>query len=273
MKVGVIGGGTVGRATARTYLEFADQVCVYDLLPERSTHPLKDVIDCDVVFVCLPTPGGSDGRLDLTAVTQFFSELVRRPEFYPDRVREINFVLKSTVPIGTTRFFRETYGLTNLVHSPEFLTARCAQTDAMLPAQLVIGYPSARGWMTIEKLYRDRFPGIPVVTMTSDESEALKLFLNGFFAVKVAYFNEVRSLADKLGLDWDVLLRGMLGDGRIAPYHCNVPGPDGKRGFGGYCLPKDLKQLINEFKPDLAPYLCAAADYRNWAADRKEGDR
>lgn len=244
MKVGVVGGGVVGKATARAYLEFADQVCVYDLDPNRRTHSMDDVLACDVVFICLPTPGGKDGRLDLSAVERFAVTAAAYCDI--NHVRP-NFVLKSTVPVGTTRSLREVHGLPNLVHSPEFLTARCAQTDAMLPAQLVIGVPPGRypqaGVAALDGLYEARFPGVPIRTMSSDESEALKLMLNGFFAIKVAYFNEARGLADRLGLDWQVLLRGILGDGRVAPYHCNVPGPDGMRGFGGSCLPKDLAQL------------------------------
>ena len=81
--------------------------------------------------------------------------------------------------------------------------------------------------------------------MSSDESEAVKLFLNGFFSVKVAYFNEVNALASRLDLNWDNILKGLLSDGRVAHSHTQVPGPDGKFGFGGTCLPKDLANLVH----------------------------
>ena len=111
--------------------------------------------------------------------------------------------------------------------------------------------------------------------MSSDESEAVKLFQNSFFAVKVAFWNECNQLASKLGLDWQVVMNAILADGRISPSHTNVPGPDGKYGFGGECLPKDLaslaSQMINEGMhsyPQSKDTLCFTALMRN-LRDRK----
>jgi UDP-glucose 6-dehydrogenase len=240
MRIGIIGGGTVGRATARTWLEHCEEVRVWDKLKERGTsHSLGEICKCDLVFICLPE----------TELDTLFSD---NAGFDTKPPIPTNFVLKSTVPIGTTRRLREQYGLTNLVHSPEFLTARCAAADAQLPSQLIIGGPydydnkCCQGLRVVSQLlplYRRRFPGVPIREMSSDESEAVKLFTNSFFAVKVAYFNEISSLAEKLGLDWQRVIEGMLGDGRIAHSHTKVPGPDGKYGFGGACLPKDLAML------------------------------
>lgn len=121
--------------------------------------------------------------------------------------------------------------------------------------------------MMLNRLYKSRFPGVPLYMMTSDESEAVKLFTNGFFAVKIAFFNEVRALADKLGLDWERVLGGVLSDGRISHNHTQVPGPDGQRGFGGACLPKDLANLIQCLydAETSSPYLsvCNSARMRN----------
>lgn len=246
LKIGVVGGGVVGRATARTYLEHVAEVRVYDIVKERSTHPLTDVLKCDLVFVCLPTPQEKDGLgCDTGYVDRFFGEVSQ----WGGDVCHTNFVLRSTVPIGTTRDLGERYQLPNLVHSPEFLTARVAATDAHLPARNVVGrvqtsdQPGACQNL-LRRLYERRFPAIPVHEMMSDESEAVKLIQNSFFAVKVAFFNEVRWLADRLGLDWGLVLGAVLADGRIAHSHTNVPGPDGMRGFGGTCLPKDLANLV-----------------------------
>jgi len=244
MRIGVIGGGTVGWATARAFIEHVDEVRVWDSLVERRTSQwLGPVLACDLVFICLPEQ----------KVEGWFAEIgTGNPK--------ANYVLRSTVPVGTTRGLRENYGLANLVHSPEFLTARCSITDAHLPARNIIGLPLAthrptdgelcphgeyRCFMLLRDLYRKRFPGVPIHELSSDESEAVKLIQNSFFAVKVAFFNEARAFCDRVGLYWDRVLEAVLADGRIAHAHTKVPGPDGLRGFGGACLPKDLAQWIN----------------------------
>lgn len=269
MKVGIVGGGVVGRATARAFLEHVDEVRVWDVVPERRT--VNSLGEClhlaDLVFVCLPTPGGKDGRLDTSAVTRFFNQAAGQG--YGDR----NYVLKSTVPIGTTRSLlgRE---LPNIVHSPEFLTARCADVDAQIPSRLVVGVPvyvTNPCSAALEGLYEQRFPGVQVHVMSSDESEAVKLITNGFFAVKVAFWNEVNQTCAARGLDWDRVLAGVLADGRIAHSHTRVPGPDGKYGFGGTCLPKDLAQLWSELDTG-APSVCGSALVRN-KSDRQRGEK
>lgn len=236
LRIGVVGGGVVGRAVARCWLEWVKEVCVFDVLRERSTHSLFKVLECDLVFVCLPTPQVEGGMgYDLSAIENFF---------YVGNCAKTNLVLRSTVSIGTTRKLRLKYDLPSIVHSPEFLTARCSVTDAQMPARNIIGGPPCRANSLLTDMYRQRFPGIPLIHCGSEESEAIKLFTNGFFAVKLAYFNEIRAVADKLGLDWDVVIQGILTDGRIAHAHTRVPGHDGKYGFSGGCLPKDLASLI-----------------------------
>lgn len=263
MRVGVVGGGTVGRALARSYLEWAE-VRVFDVRPERATHALDDALAADLVFLCLPTPeapGG--GGLDTSAVEDFCQML-------GGAAPAGHYVLRSTVPVGTTRRLAGEHGLAGLVHSPEFLTARCAAADAQLPARNVVG-GSGPCADALEALYRRRFPGVPVLRMSRDESEAVKLVTNGFFAVKVAFWNEARGLCDALGLGWEAVLAGALADGRISHSHTRVPGPDGRRGFGGACLPKDLGELAAALaRAGLPPHVCAAALARN-RADRGEG--
>lgn len=273
MKIGIIGGGMVGRATARCFME-NHEIRVYDKVPERSTHNLHEVMcESEIIFVCLPTPAGPKGQADLTYLEKFFAHCGRL-------LHDKNFVLKSTVPIGTTKRLAAKYNLTNLVHSPEFLTARCSLVDAQTPARNIVGCtpgnqvgevivcPDGTFINTphyicpriLQRLYRGRFPGVPIHTMTSDESEAVKLFTNGFFSVKLAYFNEIYSLVSKLGLDWEAVRAGMLSDGRITHSHTQVPGPDDKLGFGGACLPKDLNNLIHNFyDKGISPHACQAA--------------
>lgn len=286
LTVGIVGGGVVGQATARSYLEHVKRVMVYDKVPERSTCALGELLnEADTTFVCLPTPLGQSGiGLDTSAIDGFFSYVASGEPNHADgrKWRDKNFVLRSTVPIGTTRRLAQEYRLPNLVHSPEFLTARCAMVDAMMPARNMIGLPNAthrwdrelcphggiKGILELEKLYKDRFPSIKVHRLNSDESEATKLFQNGFFAAKIAYWNECRTLADKLGLDWESVMGAILADGRIHPSHTQVPGPDGKRGFGpdtpSACLPKDIVQLIVELdRNGLRADVTSAAILRN----------
>lgn len=258
MKIGVIGNGVVGNATARCFMEHGE-VRVFDRDPKRSPNCGDSTLECDIIFVCTP-----EAELD-----RLFSYLGCSDH------RHRNFVIKSTCPIGTTRKLAEKYGLSNLVHSPEFLTARCAVTDAQLPARNIIGIPCGslpnRTTRTddcefrLTALYADRFPGVPIYTMRSDESEAVKLFQNSFFAVKVAFFNEINELATELGLDWETIRRAILADGRIAHSHTAVPGPDGKYGFGGTCLPKDLAQLIRHLESSRVngPLVSQTALHRN----------
>ncbi len=265
MKLGVIGGGTVGRATARCFVEHAE-IRVYDVVKERATHNLYDTLCCNIVFLCLPTPQKENSlECDTSAIDNFFVNLIHSAWHY---LRETTcFVLRSTVPIGTTRRLREQFRVPNLLHSPEFLTARCAITDAQIPARNIIGVCTEElkeSHHLLAELYKKRFPGVTTFVMFSDESEAVKLILNSFFAVKVAYFNEVRQLADKLQLNWEAIMAGVLSDGRIAHSHTQVPGRDGF-GFGGACLPKDLANLISciqDCDEDLAD-VCMAAYSRN----------
>lgn len=267
LTIGIIGGGTVGRALARCYQEHVQHVRVWDKDPTRSTVKLPfDALDNDLIFVCVP-------ETQLESI--FASSQI-------DNFHKSTFVIKSTTPIGTTRRLMEEYGLPNLVHSPEFLTERCAMTDVQMPAHNLVGVPyeaeaskwnldiarrwDDRGYSTLIRLYQSRFRGVPVSLMSSDESEAVKLFLNGFFSVKVAFFNELYQLAKALDLNWNVIHSAMLEDGRICQSHTQVPGPDGQLGFGGKCLPKDLLTLLEHLRP-LFPresLITEAANTRNF---------
>lgn len=244
--VGIIGGGFVGHATARVWMEHAE-VKVYDVDLRRSTHSKQEASACDFVFVCLPTPAKEDGSCDTSAIDDYFGWLRSVED------ESSVYIVKSTVPVGTTRRLHSASRTGNVVHSPEFLTARCAVTDAHLPARNIVGYPrDCDGWATLRlrTLYEQRFPGIPSHVMSSDESELVKLVVNGFFAVKVWYFNELQTLSHKLGCRWEFVIDGILSDGRIAHAHTQVPGHDGKRGFGGACLPKDLANLATTIGED-----------------------
>jgi UDPglucose 6-dehydrogenase len=263
MDIGIVGGGVVGKATARCFMEHAN-VKVYDVIPEKRTHDLADVMECSLVFVCLPTPKGRNGECDLSYVDNFFNMVGGHPTL---------FVLRSTVPVGATATLSGKYGV-DVCHSPEFLTARCAITDAQLPARNIIGYVGryelCESAKLLFELYSRRFPGVSTLVMSSCESELVKLTLNSFFATKVAFFNEVNAYARTRGLDWDKVMEGILSDGRVAHSHTKVPGPDGHYGFGGACLPKDLSNLIHCLEEcGLAAPVMRGAQLRNDLLDRE----
>lgn len=288
MKVGIIGNGTVGHATARVFME-QHEVRVFDIDIYKRTHSEDDTLACDIIFLCLPSPQKDNSlECDLSNIERQCSYLGTSEHRYK------NYVLRSTVPIGTTRRLSERYKLANLCHSPEFLTARCAVTDAMTPSRLLIGDVCYKNSNSIGSspcgcmlygLYQQRFPGTQILCMDTDESEAVKLFTNGFFATKVAFFNEINLLCQRLGLDWNVVLQGMLSDGRITPTHTQVPGPDGKYGFGGACLPKDLAMLVHQMcmedgtvqilpvKDSVTIGTCFAQSICHAALERNELDR
>ena len=123
--IGIIGNGVVGHATARVWMEHTE-VRIHDKERAKSQFILLSTIDTDLVFVCLP-----ERELD-----GFFDSLQENPEF-----RNQNYVIKSTVPVGTTRQLLKKYKLINVCHSPEFLTQRCAVADAFVPSRNIIGSP------------------------------------------------------------------------------------------------------------------------------------
>lgn len=249
MKLGIIGGGTVGKATARAFLEHVEEVRVYDVVKERRTHTMGETLKCDVVMVCLPTPqkAGSN-ECDTSALEIFFRAV--SGEWTGGSFRDGNFVIRSTVPVGFTKRMAAEFGLVNLSHSPEFLTARCALVDAQIPARNVVGWPTPEGHMgrsrnPIEDLYLKRWPGTPLHIVSSNTSEAAKLALNAFFLTKVAFFNEVYQACGGWGATWEDVHSIIVTDGRVHPSHTLVPGPDGKCGAGGHCLPKDAASFVH----------------------------
>lgn len=247
--VGVIGNGVVGNATARSYVEWTD-VKVYDVVPEKSTHRIEEVLTQDVVFVCLPTPQiPGKGKCDTSALDLFFE----RTDQYVRAGGKVGLlVIRSTVPIGYTRKVQDKYPLLDVIHSPEFLTARCSLVDACLPSRNIIGIPErhekeSEPEATLRSLYSQRFPSVTIYEGRSDQTEAVKLFTNSFFAAKVALWNEMFQVWTKThdSASWEFVHKVIMADGRIHPSHTQVPGPDGKLGFGGACLPKDLTNLID----------------------------
>jgi len=258
-KLGIIGNGFVGNAINKGFNHYHD-VMIYDVNDTKSTNDLKEVINQEIVFVCLPTPMYKDTLdCDLSYIKGFFNTVITHT-YNPNTV----YVIKSTVPIGTTEKLCEQFKTLRIVHSPEFLTARTAMIDFITPTRNIVGGKEENGTKLVEQLYKERFPGVHCHVMTSNESEFVKYFANCFFATKVSFFNEMYMLVDKLGLSWDTILGGVMSDGRIGISHYQVPGHDGDLGFGGTCFPKDINAFIKTFKEnDIEPHVLQSAWNRN----------
>lgn len=241
--VGIIGNGFVGSAIVYAFKQDCD-VKIFDADSKKSLNSFEDTINQDIVFVCVPTPmvDVEGGECNLSIIENVFAQIADM-----NKRSDNTFVIKSTVPIGVTREFSEKYPSINIVHSPEFLTAKNAKIDFITASRHIIGIPFYDGKTNqkLHDLYSNRFQGSLILTMDSNESEFVKYACNCYFATKVSYFNEIKLLSDKLSLDWDLVMDGVLSDGRIAKSHTSVPGHDGDRGFGGTCFPKDINSMIH----------------------------
>jgi UDPglucose 6-dehydrogenase len=242
MKIGIIGNGFVGSAVAHGFSE--KNPLIYDINPEASTHSFDEVANCKHLFICLPTPMVSltGGEANTTIVEECFQKLSKNDEQV--------IILKSTVPVGTTKRLAEKHQIKNLVHCPEFLTAANAKHDFVNAERTVIGSPYYRSGVVekysemAKKLFMDVFPDTPVYTMSSCESELVKYTANCFLATKVGFFNMIFAFANTMNLDYHRVLEAVLSDPRIGNAHTQVPGPDGDYGFGGTCFPKDINAMI-----------------------------
>ena len=258
-QIGIVGNGFVGGAVAYGFKDL--NPLLYDISPEKSLNTLEEVMDCKYVFICLPTPmyNAEGARANISIIQKFISNV----EFNKDQV----LILKSTVPVGTTKQLAEQYAVPNLVHCPEFLTAANANQDFVNADRTIIGGPEGQQCYTkmVADLFRENFYDIPVYEMTSDESELVKYTSNCFLATKVMFFNQIRLLVDENpNIDWDTLLLGVLADPRIGKSHTDVPGPDGQYGFGGTCFPKDINALIETMVENgIAPLLLNAVWEQN----------
>lgn len=251
MNIGVIGVGFVGGAMLKSFTEKSkstnDYVIGYDKY--KKIGSFEDVLQCDIIFLCLPTLYNSQTlSYDKDALHEICAELVKAA--YGGLV-----VVKSTVEPTTSQNLADKYGLA-IVHNPEFLTARTAYEDFHNQSHIIIGSTTK---ITVDQInllsnfYKKNYPEAAITVCNSTESESIKIFCNSFYAVKVQFFNELYLLCQKLGTNYETIKNAMLKNNWINPMHTNVPGPDGKLSYGGACFPKDTNALLAFMKLNDSP--------------------
>ncbi len=246
-KIGIVGRGFVGSAVEFGFSPNVGcdaEVRVYDKDPEKSLHSLEETInESEYVFVSVPTPSNTDGSINLDIIHNVFEEIHNVIDYEKDTFPII--LIRSTVTPGTTSEIQIKYPKMHIVFNPEFLTERSAKFDFINQSRFIIG-GSWGNAMMVENLYKWRFgDSIPVIKTNFATAELIKYMCNCYFATKVSFLNEMYQISQKCNAKWEDAVEGFVRDGRIGHSHMNVPGPDGKFGFGGSCFPKDIQAMIN----------------------------
>jgi len=267
INIGIVGGGFVGKATAG-FESSLTKVWIYDLQPHlrypNENVTMNDIYHCNVVFVCVPTPMKKNSNECHTSIVQ---NVVHDIQSHSSS----HIIIRSTVPIGTSNSL-------NTHFMPEFLTEKNWKQDFKECQNWILGISSPSITPLISQIlenakHEQKILYDNLLTCSPSEAETIKYFRNCFLATKVSFCNEIYRLCQALRLNYDTISSIASTDPRITPSHINVPGPDGKCGFGGTCFPKDVASLIHQFQShNVESPLLSIVQSRNIEIDRPEQD-
>ena len=263
--IGIIGNGFVGKAVKESFANHFN-ICVYDKDQRKSNvENLTELIKkCKVIFMCLPTPMNTDGSCYLGILEKTLKKIddyCDENDYYGNAQRTI--IIKSTIIPGTTERWNKKYNRIDIAFNPEFLTEANSIEDFKNQNRIIIGSTRKVGSI-VKNIYSKVFPKVPIIKTSATIAEMVKYFVYCFLATKVSFANEMYQICEKLDIDYDKVVEYAKYDERIGYSHLNVPGPDGDFGYGGHCLPKDVKALINvTINLGIPPHILMATDNKN----------
>jgi UDPglucose 6-dehydrogenase len=236
MRIGIVGFGFVGQAISWAHRN--DQLVICDPKLEDSVE-LTKFLNCDAIFVCVPSPSTADGHCDTSILEQVLKELQVVTN------NQIPIICKTTAP--PTVYNRLQIIYPNIVHCPEFLTAANATEDYCNQDYCIIGGDYYWGVKARIVISHGRPMDLEKFIIVSIKTAALyKYMMNCYLATKVTFMNDFKKIADVTEVKWADLTYLASYDHRIGQTHMSVPGPDGKYGWGGACFPKDVAAIIKE---------------------------
>jgi len=243
-KIGIIGIGFVGNSLFESFTlkgyKLNETLFIYDKYKNGGIGTINDLFKTNILFLSLPT------QYNINEKMYHIEPIIETLDILQTHHYDGIIVIKSTVEPLTIDNLSEKYKL-DIIHNPEFLTARTAFDDFHNQKHIVLGKSKICNEIKFDKVsnfYKINYPDALISVCTALESESMKLFLNSFYAIKVQYFTEIYLLCSKLGIEYDNVRNLMLKNGWINSMHTIVPGPDGNISYGGLCFPKDTNALM-----------------------------